>query len=1066
MTEPSSPGLLPPQRWQIPPPQPAAAQALAEATGLSPLIAQVLLNRGIDDDGAVREFLDPEAQQLPSPLAEFPDLPQSLDLLQAAIANQQKIAICGDYDADGMTSTALLLRALRGLGAQVDYTIPSRMQEGYGINRRIVDECYADGVGLILTVDNGIAAVDPIAHAQTLGLTVIVTDHHDIPPQLPPASAILNPKLLPETSPYRGVAGVGVAYVLAVCLAQALGQTQALTAPLLELFTLGTIADLAPLTGVNRRWVRRGLGLLPRSRNLGIQALIQVAGLDTQDQSLKPEDIGFRLGPRINAVGRISDPQIVIELLTTEDIEVAIERAMQCEQINKERQELCQQIEQEAVAWCEQAMAEGQLDLQQERVLVVVQPHWHHGVIGIVASRLVERYGVPVFIGTYEDEQAKTVRGSARGIPEFDVYEALHHCDDLLEKYGGHRAAGGFSFAAKHLRPVQARLAHYARSCLELAALKPLVTVDVQASLAQLTPSLHAQIDRLQPCGIENPAPVFWTTNVEVIRQQTVGRNQDHLKLEIREGSTQFKGIAWRRGDCFPLPQRVDMAYRLHINDWQGQQNLELEVVGFRAASIGDEAVRDQPNGVPAVAEPPSAEPPSAEPPSASAGPQVAPTVATPTIPAPPPSSTTTSPRSAESAPPPLASDLPNPPTPTPDPQIDFFYSQRRYWAGVTGSGDHRQLTISNPEGHLLRVQLATRQGTLYPPGGTVRAVDISEAYYFNLVQAGLNALEIQQQAQQLTDQATQIAALQQQVHDLEAALAKAVRPTKALGSPHPSPGPGPIPPAVPRAGSHPTPMPPSVPSADPSLMDPDPADPDSAPAHHPDPEASLPDASTDTIPPLRDRLGQTTWFCLSQASHQNLEQASHHLAQINPQDPAAISPNHAAAARHLGAVVQRELAAPLQALLQEHCPTSGHGGLLALVIAPAATQAQALPAFLSKTWQRLKDPALHPATHPPSPLYQTVRSASRMKALKLKLDAAAQDDVKSLLAAWDHPLAHWYREQGRAAATALEQNHQLTTVAEGEMCGWQLDLLLQLIVGTPDQPGILTQALTASPPP
>ncbi|MEM6592904.1 MAG: DHH family phosphoesterase, partial [Cyanobacteria bacterium P01_C01_bin.73] len=429
-----------------------AVDDLVAATGLSPLLAQVLVNRGIADGEAAVEFMEPERLRLASPLEDFPDLAAAVDLLVETIAAGQAIAICGDYDADGMTSTALLLRALRFLGARVDYAIPSRMQEGYGINRRIVEDFHRDGVGLILTVDNGIAAVEPVARARELGMAVIITDHHDVPPQIPPANAILNPKLIHPASPYRGLAGVGVAYVLAVCLAQAMGQTQDLTAPLLELFTLGTIADLAPLTGVNRRWVRRGLGLLPRSRLPGIQALIQVAGLGQHRGDLKPEAIGFRLGPRINAVGRIADPQIVIDMLTTDDIGVALQRAMQCEEANQLRQEMCSQIEAAAIEWCEAEQAAGRLDLAAARVLVVVQPGWHHGVIGIVASRLVERYGVPVFIGTYEDKAQKEIRGSARGIPEFHVFEALQTCHDLMPKFGGHRAAGGFSFPAKNLR--------------------------------------------------------------------------------------------------------------------------------------------------------------------------------------------------------------------------------------------------------------------------------------------------------------------------------------------------------------------------------------------------------------------------------------------------------------------------------------------------------------------------------------------------------------------------------------------------------------------------------------
>ncbi|MBD0336321.1 MAG: single-stranded-DNA-specific exonuclease RecJ, partial [Cyanobacteria bacterium Co-bin13] len=560
---------------------------MAELTGLSPLLAQVLINRGMGTPEQAIEFLEPESQQLPSPLEEFLDLAYSLELLSDAIEAQQKIAICGDYDADGMTSTALLLRALRFLGADVDYAIPSRMNEGYGINERIVEEFYAEGVGVILTVDNGISAVKPIARARELGLAVIVTDHHDIPPELPPANAILNPKLLTETSPYRGVAGVGVAYILAICLAQALGKTQDLTGPLLELFTLGTIADLAPLVGVNRRWVRRGLKLLARSRILGVQALVQVAGLSDQNKTLKPEHIGFRLGPRINAVGRLSDPQVVIEMLTTEDVGVALERAIQCEQINQTRQDLCQQIEQEAIAWCEAQQQAGKLDFAQERVLVIVQPGWHHGVIGIVASRLVERYGVPVFIGTYEDSDQKEIRGSARGIPEFNVFEALQACSDLLDKFGGHHAAGGFSFATKRLRQVKTRLVNYARQQLQLEHLKPLVRVDVQADLSELTLTLHDQVDQLHPCGMENSDPVFWTPNVQVLEQQTVGRSRDHLKLRVAQTNpdgtlSEIKAIAWRWGEYCPLPKQVDIAYRLKVNEWQGNRSVELELVGIR----------------------------------------------------------------------------------------------------------------------------------------------------------------------------------------------------------------------------------------------------------------------------------------------------------------------------------------------------------------------------------------------------------------------------------------------------------------------------------------------------
>jgi single-stranded-DNA-specific exonuclease len=575
---------LPLQRWHVLPSQDAQAQEIAHRKGLLPIVAQVILNRGLATPEQVQFFLDPEQQVLPSPLDEFKDLEVSLELLEIAIAQHQAIAICGDYDADGMTSTALLLRALRALGAQVDYAIPSRMQEGYGINQRIVEELAAAGVRLILTVDNGIAAPQPIARARELGVSVIVTDHHELPSELPPANAILNPKLLPEQSLYYGLAGVGVAYILAISLAQRLGKQQGLSRTLLELFTLGTIADLAPLVGVNRRWVKRGLGLLPQSQLMGVQALIQVAGLAAPaSSSLKPDDIGFRLGPRINAVGRIADPQVVIDLLTTDNPGIALERAMQCEQINQQRQQLCEQIEREAI----QRITDAQINFEQQRVLVLVEAGWHHGVIGIVASRLVERFGVPVFIGTYEDA-GHMIRGSARSIPEFHVFEALEFCHDLLHKYGGHKAAGGFSLVTENLEALRSQLQRFARTCLQLQHLKPLVQIDAYVNFEQLDWMLYQQLNVLHPCGMDNPNPVFATTCVRVLKQQRIGKDQSHLKLSLVQEtpanppSPILKALAWRWGNYYPLPDQLDIVYRLRANDWQGETTIELELIGAK----------------------------------------------------------------------------------------------------------------------------------------------------------------------------------------------------------------------------------------------------------------------------------------------------------------------------------------------------------------------------------------------------------------------------------------------------------------------------------------------------
>ncbi|MER3433606.1 MAG: single-stranded-DNA-specific exonuclease RecJ [Leptolyngbya sp. ERB_1_1] len=646
---------LPDQRWYIHPAQPDQAIQLAAETHRSPLLTQILINRGFTSLETIQDFLDPERQSLPSPLEDFPDLAMSLELLINAINDKTRIAICGDYDADGMTSTALLLRALRYLGARVDYAIPSRMSEGYGINRRIIEEFHEEGVGLILTVDNGIAAHDPIDRARELGLTVIITDHHDLPPTLPNANAILNPKLIAETSPYRGMAGVGVAYILAVCLAQSFGQTRDLQTSLLELFTLGTIADLAPLTGVNRRWVKRGLHLLPKSKLAGIQALIQIAGL-SNEKNLKPEAIGFRLGPRINAIGRLDDPQIVIELLITDDDGVALERAMQCEQVNKRRQQLCEQIEKEAI----EAYENSSMNAKDDRVLLLVQPNWHHGVIGIVASRLVERYGVPVFIGTYEDEAQTHIRGSARSIPEFNVFDALEFCKDLMLKHGGHKAAGGFSFEADRLDEIRARLRTFAHRSLKPEHLKPLVTIDAQAELSQLDLALHAQLDALHPCGMDNPDPIFWTPNVCIEEQRRIGKG--HIKFVLRSGTEKINAIAWRWGEYFPLPSTLDIAYRLKSNEWNNEVSVQLEVIGVRL--------------------------PQAE-------------------------------------------------------KTEFMFSDRAYTCMLLEQSGMKELRIQNTKGETLIIQKGQRTGTLGKLNQAMQEVDVSQAPFYELVKAAVNALKV-----------------------------------------------------------------------------------------------------------------------------------------------------------------------------------------------------------------------------------------------------------------------------------------------------------------------------------
>ncbi|MBW4481772.1 MAG: single-stranded-DNA-specific exonuclease RecJ [Tildeniella torsiva UHER 1998/13D] len=1075
---------------------------MAQVTGLSPLLTQVLINRGITTPTQATNFLDPERQQLPSPLAEFPDLAASLELLVEAIATQQAIAICGDYDADGMTSTALLLRALRALGGQVSYTIPSRMAEGYGINTRIVEDCYAEGVSIILTVDNGIAAVAPIARARELGLAVIVTDHHDIPPEIPPANAILNPKLLPETSPYRGVAGVGVAYILAVCLAQALGRTQDLTGPLLELFTLGTIADLAPLTGVNRRWVRRGLGLLPRSRLFGIQALIQVAGLADQSKPLKPEHIGFRLGPRINAVGRISEPQIVIDLLTTDDVGVALERAMQCEQINGTRQDLCQSIEQEAIAWCEQQRALGTVDIERDRVLVVVQPGWHHGVIGIVASRLVERYGVPVFIGTYEDDDHRVIRGSARGIPEFDVFAALQTCHDLMEKFGGHRAAGGFSFLANRLRQVTSRLSHYACETLSVDLLKPLVKIDSQASLSDIHQGLFDQIDHLHPCGIENPDPVFWTPNVRVLEQQTVGRNRDHLKLVLaeEEGET-IKAIAWRWGEYYPLPSHLDVAYKLKQNEWQGNTSVELELVGVRLAA-GAAPVSTQQKGQ-------SISPGEGPLPTRLVGPSL-PNVSVPlatkagerlilrdaemTLDAAEPVMEKALDAIAS---PPLDPPAPSPlPAPTPAPSLqppaaldtaEFSYSNRRYSATTKATSGITTLTISNPEGQRLVVNRGDQQGWLYLPGESAKPVDLSEPHYGNLVRAGATAVELQQMAQRLAvaeaqlsekdvllaerdallaEQNVLMVQKESQLATLKAENAALLKAQIQLSQPQPAPQQDNSvqsekadlaatqtqsisvqPTRVAKASVQADTSPQAAKVQPVSAVQPSPAPVAEPPATTK--AAALPLKLDDAKQQVRQSLSDRVWFCLSPDSQRDLATAVAHLSSAS--GPIA----DATAVGGLANVLERELLQPLLADFASYGEQTGDRDLTALAndLAQAASLA-ALPPLLSETWRSLTAKALAATNKPRKALHETTHADT--SAPPFPIDDSHRVMLDEFLQGWDHPIARWLTGGGAEAASDLAQVAQLQQRDSNSLPVWQGQMLQHLVLGQRQKKGIL----------
>ncbi|MGE4580795.1 MAG: single-stranded-DNA-specific exonuclease RecJ [Synechococcus sp.] len=533
-----------------------------------PLPLRAMLRRRGFDRAEVDDLIHP--QELPDPCIDFPDLERAVERVCQACAEQEALAVCGDYDADGMTSTALLLRAFQPLGARPKAAIPSRMDEGYGLNPAMVNRLHAEGIRLLVTVDNGVAAREALERAQALDMDVIVTDHHTIPVDRPPMTALLHPATTPEGSPYRGLAGVGLAYVLAIRVAQQLDRIDSVQVAR-DLFCIGTVADMAPLTGANRRWLLEGLSSLHRSEAEGIKALQRLAGLG--DRQLNADDIGFQLAPRINAVGRLGDPALVVDLLTESDPAQAMALARRCDDYNRQRRELCDAIEAEAIALLE---AE-QVDCIPP-FLLLAQSHWHHGVIGIVAARLMERYHRPVAL--LAGDGAGQMRASARSPQGFALDEALNKCSDLLLRYGGHPAAGGFTIAAQHVHALHERLNELAQPWLDQQGRGRPLRPDACLRLNQVNWDLWSAMEKLQPFGIGHSAPLFWSRACRVKDWRTL--NGGHLSLTLAQEETERRAIAWRCLPLQPMPELVDVAYELNVNLWKGERRLQLTLKALR----------------------------------------------------------------------------------------------------------------------------------------------------------------------------------------------------------------------------------------------------------------------------------------------------------------------------------------------------------------------------------------------------------------------------------------------------------------------------------------------------
>ncbi len=553
------------QQWRLP--QPIEGDPLASVQLPAPLKA-VLYRRGLQIPEQVTRLLSD--QPLPPADQHFPELEAALTRLKQACLNKEAVAICGDYDADGMTSTALLMRALEAMGACPQAAIPSRMEDGYGLNTGMVESLHAEGVRLLVTVDNGVAAHDALTKASELGVEVILTDHHTLPSSRPIALALIHPATTPEESPYGCLAGVGLAYVLARALAAELKNPESISTAR-DLFCIGTVADMAPLTGANRTLLREGLTHLHRSNCPGVQALQQLAGLG--DRPLRADDIGFQLAPRINAVGRIGEPSLVVDLLTADDPNRAFELGRQCDALNRQRRELCDAIEAEAVALLESDPS------PLPPFLLLAQGHWHHGVIGIVAARLVERYQRPAALLASDGDGR--MRASVRAPEGFAVDRALQQCSELLDRHGGHPAAGGFTVQITAVSALHQALNALAADWLQRRGEGLLVEPEALLQLDQIDHEFWQSLQKLEPFGAGHPKPLFWSRGCRITDQQIL--RGGHLKLKLEQNGVERQAIAWRWPAHAVLSQTIDLAFTLTQNHWRGETRFQLEIQALRA---------------------------------------------------------------------------------------------------------------------------------------------------------------------------------------------------------------------------------------------------------------------------------------------------------------------------------------------------------------------------------------------------------------------------------------------------------------------------------------------------
>ena len=580
--------ITPTYEWQFAPQvEDADFTKIAKKAGLGPEVARLLFERGIQDQESLKKFLEPSLEDLHDPYL-LHDMDKAVERIRQAIEEGENILIYGDYDADGMTSASIVKESLEQLGAECRVYLPNRFTDGYGPNASVYKYFIEqEGISLIVTVDNGVAGHEAIELAQSMGVDVIVTDHHSMPETLPDAYAIVHPEHPDANYPFKYLAGCGVAFKLACAL------LEEVQVELLDLVAIGTIADMVSLTDENRILVQYGLEMLGHTQRIGLQEMLDMAGIAANE--VTEETVGFQIAPRLNALGRLDDPNPAIDLLTGFDDEEAHEIALMIHQKNEERKEIVQSIYEEAKTMVD----------PEKKVQVLAKEGWNPGVLGIVAGRLLEELGQTVIVLNIEDGRAK---GSARSVEAVDIFEALDPHRNLFIAFGGHAGAAGMTLEVEKLSDLSQVLEDYVREKGTDAAGKNKLNLDEELDLEALSLETVKNFERLAPFGMDNQKPVFYIKDFQVESARTMGAGNAHLKLKISKGEANFEVVAFGQGRWateYAQTKNLELAVKLSVNQWNGQTALQLMMVDARVEGVQLFNIRGKnavlPEGVPVL---------------------------------------------------------------------------------------------------------------------------------------------------------------------------------------------------------------------------------------------------------------------------------------------------------------------------------------------------------------------------------------------------------------------------------------------------------------------------------